>query len=129
LFSILLLEPDCETIAACLPASERHYVSTATIFKAYCAIRRPNLVDQRDRLQPLIEYFDLTVVPFDAAHLEIAQFAYIQFGRGSGHAAGLNMGDCFSYALSKALSLPLLFKGLDFTHTDLQSATQLSLAG
>ena len=127
LFSILLLEPDCELIAACMRASERRYISTATIFESYCVIRRPDLVPHRDKLQPLIDYLDLSIVPFDTAHLEIAQSAYSLYGRGSGHAAELNMGDCFSYALSKALSLPLLFKGLDFIHTDIQPAAHVKL--
>ena len=48
--------------------------------------------------------------------------AYRRFGKGSGHKAQLNLGDCASYALATSLDLPLLFKGNDFTHTDVRSA-------
>ena len=52
----------------------------------------------------------------------IARQAYRDFGRGSGHSANLNQGDCFSYALAKALDEDLLFKGEDFSHTDVRTA-------
>lgn len=55
-------------------------------------------------------------------HAEIARAAYRDFGRGSGHPAKLNFGDCFAYALAKCLDLPLLFKGNDFVHTDITPA-------
>lgn len=54
--------------------------------------------------------------------MRIARDAYRDFGRGSGHPARLNFGDCFAYALAKAQREPLLFKGADFTHTDAQPA-------
>jgi len=52
----------------------------------------------------------------------IARAAYRDFGKGSGHPAGLNFGECFSYALARTTGEPLLFKGGDFGHTDLTSA-------
>jgi len=52
----------------------------------------------------------------------VALDAYDRFGKGTGHPAGLNYGDCFSYALAKQSGEPLLFKGNDFTHTDLEAA-------
>ena len=109
-------------IAACLEASGTRHISTATLFEAFCAIRRPELLSYRIRLQPLLDHLDLKVMPFDALQLDIAQDAYKRFGRGSGHSAGLNMGDCYSYALAKSLDMPLLFKGEDFIHTDIMSA-------
>ena len=59
-------------------------------------------------------------VTFEQAKLALDAFA--RFGKGSGHPARLNFGDCFSYALAKALDRPLLFKGEDFRHTDLEPA-------
>jgi ribonuclease VapC len=53
---------------------------------------------------------------------DAAILAHIRFGRGSGHAADLNLGDCFAYALAKTRNLPLLFKGDDFIHTDIVPA-------
>ena len=52
----------------------------------------------------------------------LALDAYDRFGKGTGHSAGLNYGDCFSYALAKQTGEPLLFKGKDFIHTDLEAA-------
>ena len=57
-----------------------------------------------------------------APQVAIARAAYRDFGRGSGHPAGLNFGDCFSYALAKHVGEPLLFKGEDFGHTDVETA-------
>jgi ribonuclease VapC len=122
IFAVLLIEDDSESIASCLESSQTRHVSAATLLEAYCVVRRPDLLSYRVRLQPLLDHLDFNVVPFDAAQLELAQAAYGRFGRGSGHAAGLNMGDCYSYALAKALDLPLLFKGRDFIHTDVKQA-------
>jgi ribonuclease VapC len=62
------------------------------------------------------------VHPFDAQQSERAFAAYRRFGNGSGHPARLNLGDCAAYALATSLDLPLLFKGDDFSHTDVRSA-------
>jgi ribonuclease VapC len=59
-------------------------------------------------------------VPFTVEQARIARIAYQQFGRGSGHPAQLNMGDCFAYALARDLGEPLLFKGDDFALTDIE---------
>ena len=64
---------------------------------------------------------NISVEPVTETHAQIARYAYRDFGKGSGHPAKLNFGDCFAYALSKTLVEPLLFKGNDFTHTDIIS--------
>jgi ribonuclease VapC len=78
----------------------------------------------------LSRYFDdlieqsalqLEVVTSEQAYL--ARQAYRDYGRGSGHRAGLNFGDCFAYALARATHEPLLFKGDDFIHTDVRPVT------
>lgn len=61
-------------------------------------------------------------VAFDSDQFDVARMAHERYGRGSGSPAKLNFGDCFSYALAKAYDEPLLFKGEDFTHTDIRSA-------
>ena len=65
---------------------------------------------------------DMVHAAFDDEQLRVARAGYAMYGRGSGHRAGLNMGDCFAYALAKTLRLPLLFKGDDFLHTDIDVA-------
>jgi ribonuclease VapC len=62
------------------------------------------------------------IVPPGTAELEAAYAAFVAYGKGSGHPAELNFGDLFSYALAKVRGLPLLFKGDDFSRTDIQSA-------
>ena len=64
---------------------------------------------------------EVEVVPFDAEQARVARQAYRDFGKGSGHPARLNLGDCFSYALASVRREPLLFVGDDFTHTDVRS--------
>ena len=65
---------------------------------------------------------NVVVEPFDDDQAGIAFAAYRSYGKGSGHKAQLNLGDCAAYALATSLDLPLLFKGNDFTHTDVRSA-------
>ena len=66
----------------------------------------------------------LTIEVVTTEQARIAREAYKDFGKGSGHPAQLNFGDCFAYALAKAMSEPILFKGQDFNHTDLTSALE-----
>jgi ribonuclease VapC len=64
----------------------------------------------------------IRIEPVTAAQAELAFDAFRRFGRGTGHAARLNYGDCFSYALARENAAPLLFKGGDFIHTDVEPA-------
>ena len=64
------------------------------------------------------------IVPPGIAEMEAAYAAFVAYSRGSGHAANLNFGDLFSYALAKVRGIPLLFKGNDFSQTDIQSAAE-----
>lgn len=70
----------------------------------------------------LIDALGIEVIDFDREHARIAREAYERYGRGSGHPAALNLGDCFSYAIAKRDDVALLYKGRDFTHTDIRSA-------
>jgi ribonuclease VapC len=67
---------------------------------------------------------DIDVIPVDLHQAGIARQAYRRFGKGSGHRAGLNFGDCFAYAAAIALDDTLLFKGTDFTYTDVRAAIE-----
>lgn len=73
-------------------------------------------------LQGLVTDTLITLVPFGAEELDVAVEARLKFSRGSGHPAKLNFGDCFAYALARTRNLPLLFKGDDFVHTDVEPA-------
>ena len=75
-------------------------------------------------MDELVERFDIRIEPVTAEQAKIARQAYRDYGKGSGHPAGLNFGDCFSYALARDKLEPILYKGDDFVHTDLRSAMQ-----
>jgi ribonuclease VapC len=74
------------------------------------------------RLDGLMVQADMIVEPVTREQADIARAAYRDFSKGSGHPAALNFGDCFAYALAKAMREPLLFKGDDFSHTDVAIA-------
>lgn len=77
-------------------------------------------------LRDLVSDTLMSVVAFGPRELDAAVEARLRFSRGLGHAAKLNFGDCFSYALAKTRNLPLLFKGSDFLHTDVEPALRPS---
>lgn len=122
LIAIIGEEPDAAAFVDVFGTSPGALISTATLLEAYCVASRSSGGVNAKEFQMLIDRLELTVVPFDLAQLEVARLAYSRFGRGSQHRADLNMGDCFSYALAKTRNLPLLFKGNDFIHTDIEPA-------
>jgi ribonuclease VapC len=73
-------------------------------------------------LDDLLRLSLFEIVPPSPAEMDAAYAAFVAFGKGSGHAAALNFGDVFSYALAKVRGLPLLYKGDDFAETDIESA-------
>jgi len=75
-------------------------------------------------IDEIIQKFNIQIEPVTAEQARIAREAYRGYGKGSGHPASLNFGDCFAYALARDKREPLLFKGDDFVHTDLRPAVQ-----
>jgi ribonuclease VapC len=122
LVAILTGEPEAESFIALLDQASGIAVSAATLHEAYCMARRSGIERGSERLDRLIELTAAMISPFDVEQLYAAKVAYRRYGRGTGHAANLNMGDCFAYALAKTRQLPLLFKGDDFIHTDIEAA-------
>jgi len=96
--------------------SAANYLETAVVIDS-----RRGPVNSRN-LDALIALADIEIVPVTVAQAQIARQAYRDFGRGSRHAANLNFGDCFAYALAKDTGEPLLYKGDDFIHTDVAPA-------
>jgi ribonuclease VapC len=74
------------------------------------------------RFDEAVAEVGIVIEPVTLEQANIARAAYRDFGRGSGHPAQLNFGDCFAYALAKSMREPLLFKGDDFAHTDVAIA-------
>ncbi|MBA2695490.1 MAG: type II toxin-antitoxin system VapC family toxin [Actinobacteria bacterium] len=119
--AILRSENDADRFIDALAGADEPRISAATLVETAVvvdAVRDPVL---SRRLDELVEVARLRVEPLTEEQVRIARQAYRDFGWGSGHRARLNLGDCFSYALASRLGAPLLFKGDDFTHTDLAS--------
>jgi ribonuclease VapC len=115
-------EPEREAFVGAIQRADRALVSTVTVVEAKMVVhgrrgqRAVVLVDDLLRL-PSFEMVAPGIPEMDAAYS-----AFVAFGKGSGHPAGLNFGDVFSYALAKVRGLPLLYKGNDFALTDVRSA-------
>lgn len=122
--AILRDEPDAETFASAIAAARIRRVSAVNYVEAAAVIdgSRNPIVSRR-----FDDFFREASFIVEAVTLEqarLAREAYRDFGKGRGHPAQLNFGDCFAYALAKAMSEPILFKGQDFKHTDLTSVLE-----
>jgi ribonuclease VapC len=122
IISILRQEPDWLEFQTKLGESASTSLSAASLLEAGIVVSRGKLDDFKAQLGELISDNDISIEPFTRSQAERAILAYHQFGKGSGHPAQLNFGDCFAYALAKESGEPLLFKGNDFTQTDIVAA-------
>jgi ribonuclease VapC len=120
--AILRGEPDAGQYADALAAAAAPRVSAGTYLEMAIVVDANRDPVLSGRLDDLVAVAGLQVEPVTRKHAEIARRAYRDFGKGSGHSAALNFGDCFGYALSRATGEPLLYKGDDFGHTDVESA-------
>jgi ribonuclease VapC len=122
LIALLRDEPEAASCAKAIEKASVRRISAVTYVEAAIVVdgnRNPILSRKFD---DLVRKTELVVEPVTEAHAKLAREAYRDFGRGSGHKAQLNFGDCFAYALAQALNEPLLFKGNDFSHTDIARA-------
>lgn len=122
LVAILRDEPDAERFATAIEAADVSRISAMTYVELGAVIDRARDAVASRRVDELIEVAGIVIEPVTVEQARVAREAYRDFGKGSGHPAGLNIGDCFSYALAKSLGEPLLFKGSDFIETDVRSA-------
>jgi ribonuclease VapC len=118
LLALLLDEPEAEGFRAAVDEDTTRLVSAATLLETALVVEARKGEPGGRELDSLIHKADVVVVPVDAEHVSEARRAYRRFGRGR-HAAGLNFGDVFAYALARTSGEPLLFKGDDFTKTDI----------
>ena len=119
--AILSDEPERRAFNEAIEAADSRSLSVASFVEVSIVIEArfgAEGVRHRDRL---LERADVTVVPVDLEQGRLARQAWSRFGKGR-HEAGLNFGDCFSYALAQFLGEPLLFKGEDFSRTDVAGA-------
>ncbi|WP_147916631.1 type II toxin-antitoxin system VapC family toxin [Ruania zhangjianzhongii] len=123
LIAVLLGEDDAPVFARLLAARPVR-ISAATLVEARIVIESRVGPAARRRLEDLLHTIQAEVVPVDEEQAFVASEAYRDYGRGSGHAAGLNFGDCFSYALATTRREELLYKGEDLGHTDIRRAAR-----
>jgi ribonuclease VapC len=119
--AILFKEEDASRYRDAMLQAEKVLISTATAVELHMVVTARLGDEGILRLDRLLDLPLFEIVPFDQRQMIFANQAYERFGKGR-HKAGLNYGDLFSYALAKSSYLPLLFKGDDFSETDLNSA-------
>jgi ribonuclease VapC len=117
LLALLLDEPEAENFRAAVEEDATRLVSAATLLETSLVIETRKGEAGGRELDALVHKAEVVVVPVDAEHVAEARRAYRRFGKGR-HAAGLNFGDVFAYALARTSGQPLLFKGDDFAKTD-----------
>jgi ribonuclease VapC len=121
--ALLAIIRDEPLAAVCLQAmlgSSANLISAASYLEAaIVADRLPNSPDAAT-FDDLMEQLNIIVEPLTPRQAAIAREAYGRYGKGIGHPARLNFGDCFAYALAKDFDEPLLFVGQDFAHTDVR---------
>ncbi|MCC7527921.1 MAG: type II toxin-antitoxin system VapC family toxin [Candidatus Melainabacteria bacterium] len=123
LLAILRGEPEARSFARAIEKANVRRLSAANYVEAGAVIDRSEDPIAKRRLDELIKIANISIEAVTETQAKVAREAYRDFGKGSGHPAGLNFGDCFAYALARELGEPLLFKGNDFSHTDISPAT------
>lgn len=121
ILAILGNEPEAELFAETIASAEMRWISAATLLETAIVVEARHGAVGGQKLDEMIVAAQILVEPVTVEQVALARLAYRTYGKGR-HPAGLNFGDCFSYALAKLRSEPLLFKGEDFTQTDLQIA-------
>lgn len=122
LIAVLQDEPRADELLHRMEETVAIAISAATLLEASIVADGPRDPVRSARFDALIDALEMEVVPVDAGQVAIARQAFRDYGRGSGHAARLDLGDCFSYALARQRREPLLYVGDDFSHTDLSPA-------
>jgi ribonuclease VapC len=122
LVAVLRLESDGRRIVEALFRSPHSVMSAASYLEAGTVVDRSRDPRASRQFDLLLRETAIEIVPVTVEQARIAREAYRDFGKGSGHPAGLNFGDCFSYVLAKDRNEALLYKGNDFAQTDVISA-------
>ena len=118
--AIALREPEARGFSE-LIGSQRCVIGWPTVLETHMVLAPIPSGLGLDVLGKVLQAPRLTIVPFDQRSFESARLAFDRFGKGR-HRARLNLGDCFSYAVAKVQDVPLLYKGDDFSHTDIRPA-------
>jgi len=122
LLAILRDEPEALSCAEAIAQATTRRISAANFLEAAIVTDASRDPIASRRLDDLLKVADIAIEPVTEEQARLGRAAYRDFGKGSGHPAQLNFGDCFAYALAKAVGEPLLFKGDDFRQTDVEGA-------
>ncbi|MDE2595843.1 MAG: type II toxin-antitoxin system VapC family toxin [Sphingomonadales bacterium] len=126
LVAIMRREPEADSFSEAILAADTPMMSAASYLESGIVIDRSRNPQASADFDRVIDALSLSIAPVTASQARLAREAYRRYGKGTGHPAGLNFGDCFSYALAIEAGKPLLFKGNDFTQTDLADAANQS---
>lgn len=124
LIAIILGEPEADSFADVLEADRTRLCSAISVWEAVAGLCHGNafsVPSARMRVRQFLDVGDFRFVSIGEKECGAAETAYARFGKGR-HPAKLNMGDCFAYACTKVHKAKLLFKGDDFTKTDIAAA-------
>ena len=119
--AILFGEADARRHAAAIMGAHPCRISVANVLEASMVVESRGGASAAHDLDALLERAGIELVPVTVEHLEAARRAWRRYGKGN-HPAALNFGDCFAYALARTTGEPLLFKGEDFSQTDIDPA-------
>jgi ribonuclease VapC len=117
LIAVIFDEPEGPKFREAILAAETAYLSAPSAVELTLVALGRKGAEGEVRAQAILDLGEVQIVPFDTSHVAIAKQAFRIYGKGR-HPAGLNLGDCFAYALAKSLGEPLLFKREDFRLTD-----------
>lgn len=120
IIAILFNEPDAAVYANAIADAQSARISAANYVEAAVVIESQSHADGARQFDTFMRRAGILIEPVTEEQALLARQAYADFGKGR-HPAGLNFGDCFSYSLAKAMREPLLFKGNDFSQTDIVS--------
>jgi len=120
--AILKGEIEARSFLEIIVDEDRCFLSAVGLFEASMVMIGRGPAAAANDLDALVRRRGIEIVPFDEEQARQSRAAFVRFGKGR-HPAALNFGDCVSYALARSLALPLLFKGTDFTKTDVISAS------
>lgn len=129
LVAMIVREPEADMLADILEDSAAPVTSPIAVFEAVLGVRRirsSTLAEAQNDVDSTLDAAGIEVVSIPPTTAQGALEAFSRYGKGRGHPAQLNMGDCFAYAMAMSRGAALLFKGDDFTRTDIRPAAPSS---
>lgn len=129
ILAILTREPEADDFASLIENARAPVTSPIAIFEAalgLCRKRHASVEEANADLREFLAVAGIGVIPITEAEAQTALLAFARYGKGRGHPAQLNLGDCFAYAAARNHGASLLFKGDDFTKTDIEPAARSS---